>query len=169
MGKHLWTLAPLVTACVLWASSVVPLTFTELSKRAHRVVIGRIERITAHDDAQTGRILSRIEVAPSRSLAGGSLLPVSFEMTGGTVGDRRQWISGFPQLKPGDRVVLFLAEDTSTPLGPTIGLWQGVFFVENDQTITDHRRRPIAGIRGEEVVLSDAAQPARMTIDSFAE
>lgn len=175
MGKHLRGLVLLVIgASLLSASTVVPLGFTELSKLANRVVVGRIERITSYEDAQSGRILSRVEIAPSRSLTGSPLSPLSFDMTGGAVGDRRQWISGFPQLKAGDRVVLFLAEDTSTPLGPTVGLWQGVFFIENDpvsgaEAISDHRRGPVSEIRGEEIVVGDARRAGRLTVDAFVD
>lgn len=169
-------------AASMIASSVVPLNFREVSTLADRVVIGRIERITSYKDSQTGRILSRIEIAPTRRIGGGSLETVAFEITGGTVGELRQWIAGFPALQAGDRVVLFLAGDTSTPLGPTVGLWQGVFFVENDpatgvEIITDHRRRPVAEIRGDDLVLAAGGQAAQaatpraagLSLDSFVQ
>ena len=96
-----------------------------------------------------------------RSLPGaGPAGSLSFEMVGGTLDGVRQWIAGFPSLEVGDRVVLFLAEDTTTPLGPTVGLWQGVFFVSTDpgsgaEILTNHARRPIADIRGDELVFGD--------------
>jgi hypothetical protein len=162
-------------AGLLRASTVAHLSFSQIGTLAHRVVIGRIERILSYQDAQSGRILSRVEIAPSRSLPGDlSLSTVSFEMTGGTVGDVRQWIAGFPNLQVGDRVALFLADDTTTPLGPTVGLWQGIFFIEADsitgaETVTDHRRRPIWEIHGEELVMERerSTSTARLTLDAF--
>ncbi|MBI3694139.1 MAG: hypothetical protein HY238_04785 [Acidobacteria bacterium] len=161
MEKTTIPLVILLTAA-LGASTVIPLSLSQISTLAHRVVTGRIERITSHQDPSSGRILSKVEIAqpaPQPSLV--------FEMTGGTVGDLRQWIAGFPSFQVGDRVVLFLAEDTTTPLGPTVGLHQGVFFVEPDNTITDHRRRPISGIRGENLVLSDGSGSARLKLETF--
>jgi hypothetical protein len=112
-------------------------------------------------------------VAESHSLSGAPSPAFSFEMVGGTADGIRQWIAGFPSFQVGDRVALFLADDTSTPLGPTIGLWQGVFFIEGD-TVTNHARQPIAEIRGEQVVLADTprgtvaqSSAPRLTLDSF--
>ena len=177
MQRRLRTLVPLlfVMSVVLAASTVVPLSFGDLSTLAHRVAIGRIERITAYEEPQSGRILSRMEVLPTRPMPGASSLsPIIFEMTGGTVGDRRQWIAGFPSLRVGDHVVLFLAENTSTPLGPTVGLWQGVFFVEADpatgnEAVLDYRRRAISEIRDGQVVLSEASRASRLSLDDFVD
>jgi hypothetical protein len=158
---------------LLPASTVAHVSFKELSTQAHRVAVGKIERITSYKDIASGRILSRVEVSEARSIPdSASVTSFSFEMTGGTVGDLRQWIAGFPSFEAGDRVVLFLAEETATPFGPTVGLWQGVFFIETDpltgsDTVTDHRRQPIREIRGEELVVAetttaaDAGQPVR--------
>ena len=149
-------------AAALDASMVTPMNLKELSAQARRITIGRIERLTSYQDAATGRILSRVEISETHAVAGAAPVPsLTFEMTGGTFGGRRQWIAGYPTFEVGDRVVLFLAEETATPLGPTVGLWQGVFFIEPDpagrDTIADHRRRPIAAIRGEKLVSAEAA------------
>ena len=177
MQRRLRTLVPLlfVMSVVLAASTVVPLSFGDLSTLAHRVAIGRIESITAYEEPQSARILSIMEVLPTRPMPGtASRSPIIFEMTGGTVGDRRQWIAGFPSLRVGDHVVLFLAENTSTPLGPTVGLWQGVFFVEADsatgsETVLDYRRRAISEIRNGQVVLREASRAGRLSLDDFVD
>jgi len=142
----------------LQASTVLPMNLRELAGQAARVAVGRIDRIESFRDAASGHIHSRVEVAETRSLTGAPLGRLTFEMTGGRVGDLQQWIAGMPQLAEGDEVVLFLAGSTQTPLGPTVGLWQGIFFVENER-ITDHRRRPIAAIRGDEIVRAPEPRP----------
>jgi len=159
----------LAAAVLVPASTVARLSLRELSARAHRLAAGRIERITSYQDPQSGRILSRVEISEAR-LGSGGAAPSSFvfEMTGGTVGGIRQWIAGFPPLRAGDRVVLLLAEDTLTPLGPTVGLWQGVFFVEADaasgvDVVTDHLRRPISEIRDGELVTSAGGRRLPLT------
>lgn len=174
--KHISRSMPLViclAAGVLSASSVIPMSLREISARASRVAVGRVERITSSRDAETGRIQSRVEVAATRSLAGEPLGTLTFEMAGGAVGELRQWIAGFPQFQVGDQVVLFLADTTGTPLGPTVGLWQGVYFVEPDGTVGDHRRQPLAEIRGDDVVKAPVsrdgrvAQGTRVSLDEF--
>jgi len=151
------------------------LSLKELSALARRVTIGRIERITSYQDAASGRIRSRVEIAESGSILAGAPGAFSFEMIGGTVGDLAQWIAGFQRLAAGDRVALFLLDDTASVLGPTVGLWQGVFFIERDAAtgvdfVADHRRRPIAGIRGGALPVEEPGErpPARrMALEDF--
>ena len=144
----------------------------ELSARAGRIAAGRIERITSYRDTANGRIASKIQMSGVRALpAAGPAGSLTFEMVGGTIEGVHQWIAGFPSLEVGDRVVLFLAEDTTTPLGPTVGLWQGVFFVNTDpesgaEILTNHARRPITDIRGDELVLGEAAS-SKVNLTTF--
>lgn len=167
------TLVICLAAATLPASTVIPLSLREISARASRVAVGRIERITSYKDADTGRLQSRVEVAETRSLQGEPLRTLTIEMAGGTLDDVRQWIAGFPHFQVGDQVVLFLAETTGTPLGPTVGLWQGVYFVAADGTVGDHRREPLAEIRGGQAVKAPAArdgrvaQGTRVSLDEF--
>lgn len=148
------------------ASTVIPLSLRDLSAEASRVAVGRVERLTSYHDTSAGFIRSRVELAETRSLSGEPLGVFTFEMAGGVVGDVRQWIAGFPNLQPGDQVVLFLAENTATPLGPTVGLWQGVFFIERSaagaETVVDHLRRPITEVRGDQIVRASLAPEGRI-------
>ena len=164
----------------LSASTVIPMNLRDLSAQANQIVTGRIERMTSSRDGATGHLTTRVELADARSLAGDALGTLAVNMAGGTSGDIREWIAGFPALNTGDRVVLFLADETATPFGPTVGLWQGVFFVEQDTTgadiVTDHQRRPITEIRGDQVVAGTLRLPRgavaqtagpRVSLDTF--
>ncbi len=176
MEKHInqrISIVILLAAGTLSASTVAPLSLKEISTRAHRITIGKIQRITSYKDNASGRIVSHVEVAESHALSGSPSAGFAFNMVGGAADGIRRWIAGFLAFQVGDRVVLFLAEDTATPLGPTVGLWQGVFFVDGD-TVANHARRPIADIRGEDVVLAESPRDAvtqsnasRVTLDSF--
>jgi len=164
-------------AAAAFASTVTRLSFRQLSQMAHRVAVGKIEKLTSYQDPSSGRIYSDVQISETRALGEGLPRPaLTFRMAGGTVGDLRQWIAGFPALQAGDRVVLFLGPDTTTPLGPTIGLWQGVFFVDAEaasgrETVLDHRRLPVAEIRGDELVAGEAgaARASRLGLDVFLE
>ncbi len=162
------TMVVLLAAAMACASTVLPLSFKQLSERARRVSVGRIERISSFQDPATGRITSRVEVNESQSIPEGSPGTFSFEMTGGTVGNLTQWIAGFPRLQPGDRVVLFLLEDTASPLGPTVGLWQGVFFLDSSDTVMNHRRQPVVELRGDQIVVQETGAPSgRVNVRDF--
>ncbi len=180
MKKHTMSFGILLgatMACSLFGSTVVPLNIQELSARASRVAAGRIEHVVSYRDAITGRIVSKVRMSEVRALPGaGPAGALTFEMVGGTLDGVRQWIAGFPSFEVGDRVVLFLAEDTTTPLGPTVGLWQGVFFVNTDpesgsDILTNHARRPILDIRGSDIVLAEGgARPgasAKINLTTF--
>jgi hypothetical protein len=136
-------------------------------------MVGRVDRVTSYRDTASGNIQSRVELTETRSLAGEALGKFTFDMAGGTVGDVRQWIAGFPAFGAGDEVVLFLADVTGTPFGPTVGLWQGVYFVERDGSVSDHTRQPLAEIRGDEAVRAPlardgrVAQATRVSLDEF--
>jgi hypothetical protein len=78
-------------------------------------------------------------------------------MIGGQAGGKTLAISDFPQLQTDQGVVLFLQGETATVFGPTVGLWQGVFFVERDrssgkETITDHQGQRLLGVRGRQLI-----------------
>ena len=101
--------------------------------------------------------MSVSEAVPA-SLAGREY---SFRMIGGELEGKRLYIAGFPRFQEGEKVVLFLNSQTSSVFGPTIGLWQGVFFVEKDastgaETPTDYKRRPIIGVRDRQLAARGA-------------
>jgi hypothetical protein len=144
----------LVLALVLplGASTVLPIDFERLSQSANVVVGGRITSIIAERNPATGYIYSTVSMAVDESVpAGLAGQQYQFRMVGGELDSSRQYIADFPRFQTGDSVVLFLTGETSSIFGPTVGLWQGVFFVEQDkggrQVITDHQRRPIVGVR----------------------
>lgn len=161
-------------AAGLTASTVVPLSLKDLSVRAQRVAVGKIESITSHKDSSSGRIFSRIQIAETQTLSGAAPSSFSFDMLGGIDGDMQESIAGFPAFQVGDKVVLFLRGNTATPASPTVGMWQGVFFVETGangvETVSNHVRQGVAGIRGDHVVIlapAEQSTSSALTLDSF--
>ncbi len=148
----------LLLAGTLAASTVLPVNFARLSRSAHHVVAGRVTSITADKDPATGYIFSKVTLSVSEAVPS-SLVgrEYSFRMIGGELDGKRLYIAGFPRFQAGEKVVLFLNSQTSSVFGPTIGLWQGVFFVEKDastgaETVTDYKRRPIIGVRDRQLL-----------------
>ncbi len=105
-------------------------------------------------------------------------------MVGGELNGKRSHIAGMPRFQVGQDVVLFLNSRTAGVFGPTVGLWQGVFFVERDaatgtRTVTDHQRRPILDVKDyrfivglprtgkQQATLATGSGPSGLPIDQF--
>ncbi len=153
-----WAACMLAVALPLAASSGVSFNFAELSQRAQSVIGGRITKVVSETDPASGYIYSTVTVAVSDAVpAQHAGREYSFRMVGGESGGQSLYISDFPRLETDESVVLFLQSNTSTVFGPTVGLWQGVFFVEDGaangkQTVTDSQRRPVLGVSDRQLV-----------------
>jgi hypothetical protein len=140
------------------ASTVVAMDFADISQRARQVIGGRITSVVSEQDPLSGYIYSTVTVAVSEAVpAEYAGREYSFRMIGGQAGDKTLAISDFPKLQTDQGVVLFLQGETATVFGPTVGLWQGVFFVERDgssgkETITDHQGRRVLGVRNRQLI-----------------
>ena len=163
-----------LAALPLSANSTLRVDFAQLSRMADRVVAGRITKITPAQDPRNGNIYSTVTIAVSQAvpaqLAGREF---SFRMIGGELNGRIQYIADYPKLRLGNDVALFLQADTSGVFGPTIGLGQGVFYLESGaldtvQRVADRFGRPVLGIRDNRLIRgirrqSDAAGAALAT------
>lgn len=178
----------LALAAPLAASSVLPVSFERLSRSAGRVVAGEVLSVESEYGAD-GYIYSnvtlRVRQASPRQLEGKRF---RFRTLGGEVGGRRLTIQGMPRFEAGQNVALFLHDASDSALGPTVGLWQGVFFLERDaasgrEIVVDSARRPVVRV-GEDGTLLRGARtaegapgaamgveqgPAPMAADSFFE
>ncbi len=148
----------LLIAAPLWANSALRVDFGQLSTLADRVVAGHITKITAAEDPRNGYIYSTVTIAVSQAvpqqLAGREY---NFRMIGGEHNGRVQYIADYPKLNVGNDVVLFLNSNTSSVFGPTVGLGQGVFYLESSsfdgvQRVMDRFGRPVLGIRDQRLV-----------------
>ncbi len=150
--RHL-LLTSLLLVGSLQATTVVKLDFGQLSRMAANVVAGKIVSVATDVDPETGYIYSNVEIALSKSSTSSLMAKTfSFRMVGGEVGGKRLYIAGMPRFEQGQEVVLFLAGQTATSLTPTVGLWQGIFYVERDAAsgttaIVDHQHRPVQAVR----------------------
>ena len=150
--------ALLLPAQPLAASTVVAMDFADISQRARHVICGRITSVVSEQDPLSGYIYSTVAVAVIEAVpAEYAGREYKFRTIGGQAGETTLAISDFPQLQADQGVVLFLQGETATVFGPTVGLWQGVFFVERDgssgkETITDHQGRRVLGVRNRQLI-----------------
>ena len=143
----------LFATLTLSASTVLRVDVGQLSQLATNIVGGHITNITPEKNSDNGYIYSKVTLQVSQAipscLAGREY---QFRMVGGELNGKRLHIAGFPRFQVGQDVVLFLNSRPADVFGPTVGLWQGVFFVERDaatgkQTVTDYQHRPILDVR----------------------
>jgi hypothetical protein len=159
MTRNLLKVAIVALLCgaPLLASSVREVPFDALSRTAKRVISGEVVRVVSEVDAN-GFIYSNVTLlvrnAAPRALEG---RPYTFRTIGGEVDGRRLFIQGMPRFEVGQEVALFLHDSPGTALGPTVGLWQGVFFLDRDaktgeSVMLDSGRRPVLGLEGGKLV-----------------
>lgn len=145
--KNLFVALVLITAVrQLGASTVVQLNFDELSRASNTVVAGQVTAIEA-DRAANGYVYSTVTIhvaeAVPQSLVGGDY---TFRMIGGTLDEQSTHIEGMPKFAVGDGLILFLNETTDGAMGPTVGLWQGVFHLDAASGVSDSSRQLVLGI-----------------------
>jgi hypothetical protein len=147
--KNLFVALVLITAAwQLDASTVVQLSFDELSRASSTVVAGQVTAIAADRDAN-GYVYSTVTIhvaeAVPQTLAG---TDYTFRMIGGTLNGQSTYIEGMPKFAVGDGLILFLNASTDSAMGPTVGLWQGVFHLDSVAGVSDSSRQLVLGIEG---------------------
>jgi hypothetical protein len=147
--KNLFVALVLITAAwQLDASTVVQLSFDELSRASNTVVAGQVTAIAADRDAN-GYVYSTVTIhvaeAVPQALAGTDYV---FRMIGGTLNGQSTHIEGMPKFAVGDGLILFLNASTDSAMGPTVGLWQGVFHLDSVAGVSDSSRQLVLGIEG---------------------
>ncbi len=110
----------------LQATVLVPATLEELSREAHTIVRGRVVATDAIATGDWRSIETVVTLATEGALKGSVGSAVQFRMPGGQVGRYRRVVLGAPELRVGQRVIVFLT-DRRADLPYVIGLGQGVF------------------------------------------
>lgn len=173
IASPLVLLALILPALPLGASSVIEVGFDRLSKSAANVVSGEILSIVP-EQGENGILYSNVTLRVTRSVPR-SLVgrPMTVRMVGGEMNGQRVYVQGMPQFQVGDGVVLFLNRDTASVMGPTVGLWQGVFYLGRDKAtgqefILDHQRRPVMGLASDNSLMRGAELPPDVSIKSLS-
>ena len=153
-------------------AQVIPMSFGEMVEAADSIVVAeavdsRAEWVT------TGRsrvIVTRVTFRVSDTLKGVSRVLFPLEFLGGTVGDRRQQVSGVPTFELGDRAVLFVIGERA--ISPIVGHMQGRFPInvspDGQQFVTLPDRRAFSAVNqiGSPITVSPTAIPT-MRLGAF--
>ncbi len=116
-----------------FATTVIPLSESELTQSATAIVQGQVTTIESFQDPQTGKFFTHITLTVEEILKGtinGSELTI--KQPGGRVGDSGSWIEGSPEFTHGERVLLFVTKNNDGS-GRVAHLYQGKFSIVTDQ------------------------------------
>lgn len=144
-------------ALPLSASQFVPVDFDKLARNATVVVRATVGPVTSSWDDAHETIFSTANLTVTRYLAGKGPEVLRIREVGGTVGNYTQEAIGFPVLREGQQVVLFLTrwDDNGDwridgfNAGKYIvtGLRDGAEMVSQDPVTQGHAREPKEGLR----------------------
>ena len=100
----------------------------EMTAIAAVVAVGEVDGVEARwNDART-KIYTRVTIKPTEVLKGASnLRRLTIKMIGGKVGEDAARLPGTPELKPGERVLVFLEPRDDGDGYLIVGLFQGLF------------------------------------------
>ena len=118
----------LVLGAMAWATSVIPISVEELSRRASMVVEARAMNSWSEWSQDHSMIFTFTRFEVSRSLKGGAVQQVVVRQMGGQVGHTVQRVSGLRSWLPGDESMLFLRpSEAGGGVMSVVGLMQGDF------------------------------------------
>lgn len=156
------------------ATTVKPLTLSEMVKRSPRIVHGTV--VETHSQWEEGgtQIYTYVTLAPKEMLKGKAPAAgetLTFRQMGGRVGDRVIYVAGTPRFSAKQEVLVFLTGDDRGGYSQVMGIFQGAF------RPTAGAGRGVEGVSPEaigslvpenETVSSDAGvSPAAGTFDQF--
>ena len=112
-------------------------TIAELTRHAAVIVEGRVTAVSSAGSADKSQIHTRVTIDVNAYHKGRSGKgPFELSLLGGSVDDVSLFIVGQPEFQIGDEVFLFVASRSDTGF-PIVGLSEGYFRVEKDQTSSD--------------------------------
>lgn len=147
------------------ALSVVPRSFDELVALADLVVVGTVAAQRSRDDGAPGHGISTYITLTDLEIVKGTLSEPDYTLrgAGGRAGGRAQEYTGLPQLRTGERYVLFV-RGNHRELFPVVGVQQGVFRVLRDGA---GRERVLPFATEQYGAAASIADPGSESLDSF--
>lgn len=116
-------------AATVHATSVRPLTLSEMVQRSARIVHGSVVATESRWEEGGGRIYTYVTLSPRETLkgqhSGGG--PVIFRQIGGQIGDQAVYVPGTPTFRPKQEVLVFLTGEDGGGYPQIMGIYQGAF------------------------------------------
>jgi hypothetical protein len=115
------------------ATTVLPMSFSELVTESSAIVYGRVEDVRGHWTEDRRAIESLVTVDVMTAFKGTPGSTMTFSVPGGQAGRFLSFMPGMPTFARGDLIVVFLSARGARLPGPT-GLSQGVFRATADHS-----------------------------------
>ena len=114
------------------ATTIAPLTEQELAEDAAAIVIAEVRSIASHWDPAQRQVFTHVKIRLQEVLKGDLAdTELTLKQLGGVVADAQSWILGSPEFRRGERVLLFLRQNTDGTLR-VAHLYQGKFSIVAD-------------------------------------
>jgi len=111
------------------ASTFVAMTAEELIQQSDAIVQGQVVRLDSKWDRNGRIIVTEATIRVSDTIAGNARGQIVVQTPGGKVNDYRVEALGFPQLRQGEEVILFIKDDQTLQVSRIVGHQQGHFEV----------------------------------------
>ncbi len=137
------------------ATTVVPMTFSQVVAGAEVIGIGVVSAVEATWDAEREMPFTEVTVSDIDAVkgqVGNGQLTLRF-LGGPAPNGLTLEVSGMPQFAVAQEVVVFSTRDDGRPC-PLVGWWQGLYRIVYDaerdaRTVVDHAGRAVAAIEGD--------------------
>jgi hypothetical protein len=149
-------------AAPLLATTVQKMELPQLVSASDNIVQGRVESVEAKYVDRT--VFTYISVAVDDPIKGDRRRTVLVRQLGGRIGAKTVWISGMPQYKPGDEVILFL-KDKQDGTYDVIGLNQGKYDIVQDYAVS--RVWGVTVVDAKTGKMSDGGFVSKAPVDAF--
>ena len=124
------------------ATTVLQKSFSDLVADSDTILVGTVSEIT--NGQENGVPHTYVTFEDLEVVKGTHTDPTyTASVMGGTAPDgSRMTIAGVPQFEAGNQMVVFI-QNNGVQAVPFVGMWQGVFNVNEEQTITNHAHSPV--------------------------
>jgi hypothetical protein len=150
------------------ATVIQYLDIEQMSQIAAVVTVGEVERVESSWNDEHTKIYTRITITTTEIIKGDrGLETVTLKLIGGQVGDAIAKLPGTPVFEPGDRVLMFLEERTDQDGYLLIGLFQGLYRLDESTGSNDllYQDLPPRGV----TIIDNAGNPAASRMCTLAE
>ena len=164
------TLALMLLSPLVWATTVLEVSFSTLVQDAEVIAVGVVTAIETEWDAQDETPFTLVTFSDLEVLKGDTgQTELTLHFLGGPAPDGAiMQIVGVPQFSLGERVIVFSVGNEHNAV-PLVGMWQGVYRVVFDaergiDTIHNHASQPVTTLPTEEgeILHYDAPMSARI-------
>ena len=151
--------------CNANATTVLYQDFNQLIDNSQHVVVGKVKKVKVKKAKKDGEIYTTILLQNAYTVESGGPEPlnstVKIRFKGGQIeikdkngkgiGTEGYELVGAPKLEEGDKVLLFV-ENNGVADMPIYGWGQGVFKIDDSESIKDVRNNPVVGFDGADII-----------------